>query len=351
MSIFNAPKFRKPGFKLALIATILSAVVVVLGAYTRLIDFGFGCSDWPSCYGQLSFFSDGVDGYGVGGLAIESGIWPELVHRYLAGILGLSIIVLAVGSWRRRDDDSYPFRLPTFILFLVVWQVLFGMWTVKLTLWPQVVTVHLLGGMVTLSLLWLLTLRLDNKRWKISAEIIDRLAQFKPWIVIAIVIVVFQILLGGWTSANYAAFACPDFPSCQNQWWPEMDLKNGFNITQAFGPSSLSEVLESEARVAIHFVHRLWALVATVYLLGLTILLLTVKHRRIRRMSIILAMVLLTQLLFVVISGQIRSSLITAIVHNIGAALLLLILVTLATRVWTAKLKYQRPMSGSGALK
>ena len=343
MSVFNAPKFRRPGFKLALITTILSAVVVVLGAYTRLLDFGFGCSDWPSCYGQLSFLSDG--------LATESGIWLELVHRYLAGILGLSIIVLAVGSWRRRDDDSYPFRLPTFILFLVVWQVLLGMWTVKLILWPQVVTVHLLGGMITLSLLWLLTLRLDNKRWKISAEIVDRLAQFKPWIVIAIIIVVVQILLGGWTSANYAAFACPEFPFCQNKWWPDMDLKSGFNLTQAFGPSSLSEALQSEARVAIHFVHRFWALVTTVYLLGLTALLLTVKHWRTRRISIVLVVVLFAQLLFVATNGQIGASLTTAIVHNIGGALLLLTLVTLATRVWTAKLKYQRPTPGSGAPK
>ena len=244
MSMFNKPKFRKPGFKLALVATALSAVVIILGVYTRLVAVGFGCSDWSSCYGAVN---------------AEFVVWPVLSHRYLAGILGALITVLAVGSWRRRDD-----------------------------------------------------------------------------------VVGMQILLGGWTSANYAAFACPDFPLCQNQWWPEMDFWQGFNIAQTFGVDTLSETLESKARVAIHVIHRLGAVVTTVYLLGLAILLLTINHRRIRRMSLILVAVLSVQLLLVVGSGQVRATLLTAIVHNIGSVLLLLTLVTLATRVWTAKLKYQR---------
>ncbi len=327
MSMFNKPKFRKPGFKLALVATALSAVVIILGVYTRLVAVGFGCSDWSSCYGAVN---------------AEFVVWPVLSHRYLAGILGALITVLAVGSWRRRDDESYPFRLPTFILFLVVWQALLGMWSVNVTLWAQVATIHLLGGMVNCSLLWLLTLRIDNKCWRLSADIMDRLAHVKPWIIGAVIVVGMQILLGGWTSANYAAFACPDFPLCQNQWWPEMDFWQGFNIAQTFGVDTLSETLESKARVAIHVIHRLGAVVTTVYLLGLAILLLTINHRRIRRMSLILVAVLSVQLLLVVGSGQVRATLLTAIVHNIGSVLLLLTLVTLATRVWTAKLKYQR---------
>jgi cytochrome c oxidase assembly protein subunit 15 len=327
--MFNKPKYRKPGFKLALVTTVLSAVVITLGTYTSLAEGGFGCSDWPSCYGVIA----------------EHGIGLELIHRYLAGILGALITVLAVGSWRRRDDESYPFRLPTFILFLVVWQVLLGMWAVNLALWPQVVGVHLLGGIVNCSLLWLLTLRLDNKRWKLTADTMDRLAQVKPWIIGAMVVVIVQILLGGWTSATYTAFACPEFPLCQGQWWSEIDFWQGFNIAKMFGVDSVGETMESNVRVAIHVIHRLATVVSIIYVLGLAILLLTIKDRRIRHMPLILIVLLSVQLLLVIGSGQVQATLLTAIVHNVGGVLLLLTLVTLATRVWTAKLKYQRPES------
>ena len=351
MSLFNAfvnaPKFRKPGFKSALIATLLSLLVMLLGTYTRLIDIDFGCSDWPGCYGQLSFFSSDINEPELFDHA-ESDVFillPELLHRYLAGFLGLLIVVLAVRSWRRRDDENYPFRLPTFILFLVVWQMLFGMWAVKLALWPQVVTVHLVMGAITCSLLWLLTLRLENKRWKVPAEVIDKLTAMRRWIVLAIILVVVEIMLGGWTSANQAALACPDFPSCQNQWWPEMDLKKGFSITESFGAAHLSQGLESKARVAIHVVHRLGALITTIYIIGLALALLFIKDRRTRRMSLILIAVLGAQLYLVIGLGDIQRSLVTVMTHNIGSILLLLTLVTLATKVWTAKLKYQRTIS------
>ena len=320
---------------------------MLLGTYTRLMDVDFGCSDWPGCYGQFSFLGSDANEPALFDTA-QTGISmmpAELAHRYLAGFLGLLIVVLAVGSWRRRDDENYPFRLPTFVLFLVVWQMLFGMWTVQLALWPQVVTVHLVMGAITCSLLWLLTLRLDNKRWKVSAEVIDKLTAMKRWVVLAIILVVVEVMLGGWTSANQAALACPDFPSCQNQWWPEMDLKKGFSITESFGPGHLSQGVESKARVAIHVVHRLGALITTIYIVGLSVALLFIKNRRVRRMSLIVVAVLCVQLYLVIGLGDIQRSLVTVMAHNIGGILLLLTLVTLATKVWTAKLKYQRTIS------
>jgi len=344
MSLFNKPKFRKPSFKLALIATLLALFVVMLGTYTRLMDVDFGCSDWPICHGQLSILSDSfesTDGYSTGYAFLQ----PELIHRNLAGVLGLLIIVLAVRSWRRRDDENYPFRLPTFILFLVVWQALFGMWTVKLALWPQVVTVHLVMGAITCSLLWLLTLRLDNKRWKLPEDTLAKLMRMKPWIVLGVVLVVIQIILGGWASANNAASACPDFPRCQNLWWPEMDMKKGFNITESFGVETLSQTLESKARVAIHVIHRLGALIATIYIVGLAVALLFIKHNRTRRMSLILVAILGMHLFLVIELGNIEQLSLMVMLHNFGSTLLLLTLVTLATKVWTAKKKYQRTIS------
>ena len=344
MSLFNAPKFRKPSFKLALIATLLALLVVMLGTYTRLMDIDFGCSDWPICHGQLSIFSDPLevsDGYSTGYTFLQ----PELIHRSLAGILGILIILLAIRSWRRRDDENYPFRLPTFILFLVVWQALFGMWTAKLALWPQVVTVHLVMGAITCSLLWLLTLRLDNKRWKVSAEVLASFIRMKPWIVLGAILMIVQMMLGGWVSANNAASACPDFPRCQDLWWPEMDIRKGFNITESFGVDTLSQTLESQARIAIHVIHRLGALITTIYIVGLAVALLFVKHSRTRRMSLIVVAILGLHLYLVIELRNIEQSVLMVMLHNLGSTVLLLTLVTLATKVWTAKKKYQRTIS------
>lgn len=340
MSAFNTPKFRKPGFKLALIATVLASIVILLGIFTRLLDAGLGCPGWPSCYGgELLATEVG----GISSASIEADKASlDMIHRVLAGALGLFIISLAVISWRQRENENIPFRLPTLILFLVAWEVLFGMWTVTLRLWPLIVTVHMLAAMTMLSLLWVLTLRLDNKHWAISNGPLNKVLKLKPWVLAAIVITTIQILLGAWTSSNYAAFACPDFPTCQNTWWPEMDLKNGFNIIQSIGPNYLGGVMESEARVAIHVVHRLGALVTSVYLLILCGLLQAIKDWRVRRMGLVIFVVLVLQLGIAIGNIALMLPLVTAITHNIGSALLLLTLATLATKVWTAKPEYQR---------
>jgi len=340
MSVFNTPEFRKPGFKLALIATILASIVILLGIVTRLLDAGLGCPGWPSCYGGQLLISEVGEIPSAGIEADKASL--DMIHRFLAAALGLLIISLAVISWRQRDNENIPFRLPTLILFLVAWEVLFGMWTVTLSLWPLIVTVHMLAAMTMLSLLWVLTLRLDNKNWEMYSAPLKKVLRLKPWLFAAIVIITVQILLGAWTSSNYAAFACPDFPTCQNVWWPEMDLKNGFNLAQSIGPNYLGGMMESEARVAIHVIHRLGALMTSVYLLILCGLLLVIKDWRVRRMGLVIFVVLVLQLGLAVGNIALMVPLVTAITHNIGSALLLLTLVTLATRVWTAKPEYQR---------
>ena len=167
-------KMRKPGFIFAVCALLLGVVVVMLGAYTRLVHAGLGCPDWPGCYGFLSVpRSDG---------ALEMAqmrfpdspveafkAWAEMIHRYAAGLLGLTILGLALLALKYRDHQGYPLKLPLGLLALVICQALFGMWTVTLKLWPQVVTAHLLGGFATLSLLFLLCLRLSGGSPLISA--------------------------------------------------------------------------------------------------------------------------------------------------------------------------------------
>jgi cytochrome c oxidase assembly protein subunit 15 len=240
----------------AAIGVVLALVVVVLGAYTRLMDAGLGCPDWPGCYGYLS-----VPGAAANVETAEARYphapfeahkaWPEMVHRYFAGSLGL--LIFAIAGIAIRNRSSAPLKLPLLLAGFVVLQAAFGMWTVTLKLWPQVVTTHLLGGFATLSLLWLLFLRLNP-----PSPLPSRL---RTHAVIALAAVIIQVMLGGWTTSNYAALACPDFPTCQGHWWPPMDAADGFDVFQDIGPNYLGGLLDNSARVAIHMGHRIGALI------------------------------------------------------------------------------------------
>jgi cytochrome c oxidase assembly protein subunit 15 len=344
MALFNSASERKAGFNLALIAFCFAIVVVLLGAFTRLVDAGLGCPDWPGCYGHLTWPNETHEITRAEELFPHAPVetdktWPEMVHRYFAGTLGLLIAALAFIAWKNRGDEEQPFRLPLFLLFLVVWQALFGMWTVTLKLWPQVVTLHLLGGMSVLSLLWLLTLRLDNQRWQLPPPSYRRLLKFRPMVVIAIILVVIQITLGGWTSSNYAAFACPDFPQCHNEWLPPMDLAMGFNIFQHIGPNYLGGLLENDARVAIHFMHRVGALVVTLYVIFLALRLIGSGQSKVTGLALILLAVLAIQVGLGISNIYFRIPLPVAVAHNGGGALLLLTLITIATRLWMSQPK------------
>lgn len=342
MVFSSSPARYKPGFKLALVAFGLALVVVMLGAFTRLVDAGLGCPDWPGCYGHLTWPDEHHEIARAHELYPDAPVetdktWPEMVHRYFAGTLGLFIVAIAYIAWTQREERDYPFRLPIFLLFVVVWQALFGMWTVTLKLWPQVVTLHLLGGMTVLSLLWLLVNRLADICWRYSPEQLGRIQNLKPWLVVAIALVAFQIVLGGWTTSNYAAFGCPDFPTCHGEWLPAMDLPRGFDIFQSIGPNYLGGQLENDARVAIHFVHRVGALVVAAYLLVLCLATMALGDRRLLRTAVFVVAALALQIALGIGNVLMKIPLALAVAHNAGAGILMLTLITLATRVWMAQ--------------
>jgi cytochrome c oxidase assembly protein subunit 15 len=245
MALFNTPESRKPGFRLALVAVLLAVVVVGLGAFTRLAHAGLGCPDWPGCYGHLWAPQADHEIDRANALFPDMPVqldktWPEMVHRYFAGgliLLTIGVLALAI---KHRHRPAQPLKLPVFILGLILLQALFGMWTVTLKLWPQVVTTHLLGGFAMLSLLWLLTLRLDNRNWRLADRDVGRVVALRRWAVIGLLVVIAQVCLGGWTTSNYAALACPDFPTCHYAWVPEMDFAEGFDIFQHIGPNYLA---------------------------------------------------------------------------------------------------------------
>lgn len=343
---FSKRRYRKAGFGLALAATLMAALVLLLGVFTRLSDAGLGCPDWPGCYGHTLWPSSveeirAAEGLFPGSFVDSGKIWLEMLHRYSAAVLGLMAIGLAVISWRRREIEDYPFRLPTLILFLVVWQALFGMWAVTLKLLPQVVTFHLLTGMVTFSLLWLLALRLGSRPWQVSGAAAQQLARLKPWLILVLSALLLQIALGGWTSANYAAFACGDFPTCQGEWLPEMDFKSGFDLTQAVGPNYLGGKLETEARVAIHVTHRFVGLVLALLTVIIACALLRVKNNQVRLLALTMLMLMGVEVMLGVANNLLMAPMLTALLHHLFSALLLLVLVALMTGIWTAMPMYQ----------
>lgn len=321
----------KPGYRLALLATCLALLVVLLGAYTRLTHAGLGCPDWPGCYGFIGVPQSETQlahaelNYPQAPVEAQKG-WSEMIHRYFAGSLGLLLVALAIHAWRHRKQPGQPLKLPLLLVVVVIAQAAFGMWTVTLKLWPQVVTAHLLGGFTTLSLLLLLSLRLSG-RWPALADVAPRLRLLAAF---SLLLVIGQIALGGWVSSNYAAVACVDLPTCHGQLWPAMDFANGFHLSQQIGPNYLGGQLDSDARTAIHMSHRLGALLVTLALLALAWRL---RREGLSKLAGLLLLALTAQISLGVSNVLLHLPLPVAVAHNAGGAALLLTLVLINYRL------------------
>lgn len=301
---------------LVAVAVALAAIVVVLGAYTRLVDAGLGCPDWPGCYGMILVPTTAEEVARAEAAFPESPVeadkaWPEMIHRYAAASLGLAVLALAVLAVKA----GLPWKLPVALVLLVIAQGAFGAWTVTLKLWPQVVTTHLLGGFATLALLWVWWLGLRDPPWRVDPSL-------RGLSMTTLVVVVTQVALGGWLTANYAALACPDFPTCHGVWIPDMDFAAGFDIFQDVGPNYLGGLMSSDARVAIHVVHRLGAVAVLLFAGALAVRLGS------RPLAWVLVGVLGVQLSLGIANVVFALPLAVAVLHNAGAAALLLVVVT-----------------------
>lgn len=322
----------------ALAAACLAAVVVMLGAFTRLENAGLGCPDWPGCYGFLHVpqsphaIAIAETRFPDDPVLVDKG-WPEMIHRYFAGTLGLVVFGLAFYGWRHRHE-GVPVGHALAAAGMIVLQAAFGMWTVTLKLWPQVVSAHLLGGFTTVTLLGLLSLRLLGRRPSLSRGLEIRLAHLKPWVYTALGVVIAQIALGAWTASNYAAIACTQFPSCNGQWWPAMDVRQGFDLLQTIGPNYLGGQMGSEARVAIHMMHRLGAL-AVVLVVGSLLLRLwwMTRGTELARWVLLAAAVLTMQIALGISNVVFHLPLAVAVAHNAMGAGLLLSMVNLGWRL------------------
>lgn len=339
---FNHAEKRRPGFKLALFACALALVVIGLGAFTRLMHAGLGCPDWPGCYGHALWPNEHHEITLANEIFPDAPVeldktWPEMVHRYFAGSLIVVTLGLIAVAIKHRHKPAQPLKLPIFIFLFILLQAAFGMWTVTLKLWPQVVTAHLLGGFAMISLLWLLTLRLNNEQWRLPDRDLARIGKLRGWAVLGLLVVVAQVSLGGWTTSNYAAVACPDFPTCQAQWLPPMDFVHGFNVFQHVGPNYLGGTMQNEGRMAIHFTHRVGAIVTASYLGWLAWRLLTTRLQAPARMARVMLGIVALQIALGIGNIVFNFPLVVAVAHNLIGAVLLLALVTMNHRVFTAQ--------------
>jgi cytochrome c oxidase assembly protein subunit 15 len=317
---------------LVLAATLLALCVVSLGAYVRLTDAGLGCPDWPGCYGTLTVpqseaaILQAQTTYPDS--AVEVGkAWREMAHRYLAGTLGLLVLAIFVLGWKARNEIKSSPYTSSFLLLLIGFQAMLGMWTVTMLLKPAIVSGHLLGGMSTLAVLsWL-----AHRHWGYYSDSIVTCQRLRLAIRFALVLLFMQIFLGGWTSTNYAALACTDFPTCHGAWLPDMDFSDAFHMVRELGLSKDGSALSLASLTAIQWTHRVGALVSFIYLgaLGLT----TLKYWQLKRWSVLLLVALITQIALGISNLVLHLPLVLAVAHNFTAALLVIIVVVLNSKI------------------
>lgn len=305
--------------RLALLGAALAATVVVLGAWVRLTDAGLGCPDWPGCYGHV---------YPQAGQNFGKAI-HEMIHRYFATTLGAIIVgLLAWALWNRKVRGQ-PLKAVALLFVLVCLQGALGALTVTLLLKPLIVTAHLLGGLSTLGVLWWLSLTPQRR------QLSSRELGLRKFALLGFAALALQIALGGWTSSNYAAVACPDLPTCQQSWWPHMDFRDAFVLWRGLDINYSGGVLANPARIAIHVTHRIGALVAgSVLILAAVVTLARAQSRALKISGALLAGAVLLQIAIGMSMVHLGMPLSLATMHNAGAALLVICGVTLLRLLW-----------------
>jgi cytochrome c oxidase assembly protein subunit 15 len=316
---------------LTVLTLFLTFDLVVFGAFTRLTDSGLGCPDWPGCYGEASPLAAhaeiaSAEAQQPTGPVTRQKAWIEMIHRYLAMTVGVLILVQAALSVRARSELPFSLAWPLATVAWVILQGLFGKYTVTLKLYPAIVTLHLFGGMALLALL-----AVQAERYRGQALPLGPTVRALPPAALALLVV--QVLLGAWVSTNYAVLACRGFPQCNGQWWPaEMDVHQGFTLLRHLGRTGEGGFLPADALVAIHWVHRLFALVVVGALLTLAVALWRHRAPMARRVSLALLALLATQVGTGAANVVLHWPLLAALMHTAGAAALVLLLISLWVR-------------------
>ena len=322
----NAPPAQRLR-TLTWVTLFLTFDLIVFGAFTRLTDSGLGCPDWPGCYGYASPLG-ATPQITAAQAAMPTGpvtfpkAWIEMIHRYLATGVGVLILTLAVTSWLERKRIQLSPWWPTFTLFWVCLQGAFGALTVTMKLFPAIVTMHLLGGLVLLALLKVQSVRYAQAQGELLPVPIQ--ASTRAWIFGTFALLWLQIALGGWVSTNYAVMACTDFPACQNSFWPAMNFREGFTLWRELGAGLGGDNISFQALTAIHYVHRLSAYI--VFAAMLVVAAKLYKIEALRSSAVWLAGLALLQVATGLGNVLLGWPLAAAVMHTGGAAALVMVM-------------------------
>lgn len=341
--------------RLAAITAFLTLDLIAFGAFVRLTDSGLGCPDWPGCYGQLLPVQAAtqinqaiVEQGGPQGAVSHSKAWIEMLHRYAASFIGVLILVMLVraaisrvGQRRAANrggfiDAGVGLGWPLLLLIVVSLQGLFGKWTVTLKLMPVVVTTHLMGGMLLFALLIWFWMRERERSGDSRAMTIAVPSKARVMVWLAIIVLAGQIFLGGWVSTNYAVLACADFPGCGGTLTPNVDWREGFTFARELGRKPDGSFLSVEALRAIHWAHRIGALVTTLMVLAAALTLMR-AHAALKRQAMWIKAALLAQIVVGICTVLFAQPIALATAHNFLAAVLLASLVVAAYRVSGAR--------------
>ena len=341
---------------LGVLTLFLTFDLVMFGAFTRLTDSGLGCPDWPGCYGNSSPLGASHE-IAMAEAAMPTGpvtvskAWVEMIHRYLASMVGMLIIALMVLAWREhRKTPLQGLRHPAWATFTLVWVLIqgaFGALTVTMKLFPAIVTLHLLGGLFLLVLLCIQAVGHQQAvQDRIPAPIPGKL-RAALWACFALLFI--QVALGGWVSTNYAVLACTTFPDCNGSWWPEMHFAQAFELWRPLGLLSDGNHISFAALTAIHYVHRLAAYVVIAAVLAAVYALRTQPALASQRKWLLglIALQFLTGLSNVVLDWP----LVAAVLHTGGAAALVTVVTwaLAATRTGSAAALHNENNAPQGA--
>jgi cytochrome c oxidase assembly protein subunit 15 len=320
-----------------LLITFYALFVVMLGAYTRLSDSGLGCPDWPGCYGQITVASTSTAIQKANSLYPNAPIeqrkaWPEMIHRYFAGFLGILIIGMSlfrINRTRKQYEDLSI--IPVLLIFLVIFQALLGKWTVSWALHPLAVMPHLIGGMLITAVLFWQLLGISQRP---TISPCNNLTVFLSWLLFIFVLT--QIALGGWTSSQYAALSCPDFPFCKGSLWPKMSFSEAFSSIPSLANYE-GGVLSTEARTAIHVSQRIGALIIAGITATLSWQLFSKNSIDYSPHAIRIVILLIFQILFGIANVILQLPILIATLHNAIGCLFLLSITALLYDIHYAK--------------